>query len=433
MKVLLHQIHSKTPEKRKAILVGVQLPQSGAKSSPVSLDELTGLATTANYHPVAELFQKLSTVNPKTFLGSGKVEELSQAVEQHQPEVVIFDAELTPGQNRNLENIFKCRVIDRSWLILEIFNDHANTREAKTQVELARLKYALPRLTRMWGHLSRQRGGIGLRDVGETQIQLDRRLIRNEITKLERKLKGIDKEKKTQRKSRSGIYRVALVGYTNVGKSTLMNQLTGADTLVEDKLFATLDATIRKIKKNFPYPVLLADTVGLIDKLPHDLVASFKSTLDEVLEADLLIKLVDFSHPDYQQQMKTVDEVLKELGAHKLDSILVFNKTDRITDPELLTNAQQSNPETVFISSKTGEGIERLQKEIIRCYENRLTPYILELDYSQANRISDIRKQAIIVKEDYKDDRIILSLRLPPEGKARLKKLLAEQKSSAVS
>ena len=162
-------------------------------------------------------------------------------------------------------------------------------------------------------------------------------------------------------------------------------------------------------------------------------MASFKSTLDEVLEADLLIKLVDFSHPDYQKQMETVDEVLKELGAHKLDSILVFNKTDRITDPELLTNAQQSNPETVFISSKTGEGIERLQKEIIRCYENRLTPYILELDYSQANRISDIRKQAIIVKEDYKDDRIILSLRLPPEGKARLKKLLAEQKPSAVS
>jgi len=433
MKALLHQIHSKTPEKRKAILVGAQMPQKGATSQPISLDELKGLATTANYEPVAEISQKLATVNPKTFLGSGKVEELQQAVEQYHPEAVIFDAELSPGQNRNLENIFKCRVIDRSWLILEIFNDHANTREAKTQVELARLKYALPRLTRMWGHLSRQRGGIGLRDVGETQIQLDRRLIRNEITKLERKLKGIDKEKKTQRKSRSGIYRVALVGYTNVGKSTLMNQLTGADTLVEDKLFATLDATIRKIKKNFPYPVLLADTVGLIDKLPHDLVASFKSTLDEVLEADLLIKLVDFSHPDYKRQMETVDAVLRELGAHEIDSILVFNKIDRIADPELLANAQHKNPETVFISSKTGDGMDRLQKEIIRRYENRLTPYILELDYSDAHRISDIRKQAIIVKEDYRDDRIILSLRLPPEGKARLKKLLLQQKSSTVS
>ncbi len=430
MKALFHQIQPKTPEKRKAILVGVQLPQGKGTAQPISLGELEGLATTANYHPVAELSQKLSTVNPKTFLGSGKVEELKQAVEQHQPEAVIFDAELSPGQNRNLEKIFGCRVIDRSWLILEIFNDHANSREAKTQVELARLKYALPRLTRMWGHLSRQRGGIGLRDVGETQIQLDRRLIRNEITKLERKLKGIDKEKKTQRKSRSGIYRVALVGYTNVGKSTLMNQLTGSDTLVADKLFATLEATIRKIKKNFPYPVLLADTVGLIDKLPHDLVASFKSTLDEVREADLLIKLVDFSHPDHKRQMETVDEVLSELGAEAIDSLLVFNKTDRIADPEILVNAHQSNPQAVFISCKSGEGIDRLQKEIIRCYENRLTPYVLELDYSEADRISAIRKEAIIVKEDYQDDRIVLSLRLPPEGKARLKKLFPIQKSS---
>lgn len=432
MKAPFYQIHAKTSETRKAILIGVQLPKSGAGAQPISLDELKGLATTANYDPVAELSQKLSTVNPKTFLGSGKVEELQQAVEQHQPEAVIFDAELSPGQNRNLENIFKCRVIDRSWLILEIFNDHAKSREAKTQVELARLKYALPRLTRMWGHLSRQRGGIGLRDVGETQIQLDRRLIRNEITKLERKLKLIDKEKKTQRKSRSGIYRVALVGYTNVGKSTLMNQLTGADTLVEDKLFATLDATIRKIKKNFPYPVLLADTVGLIDKLPHDLVASFKSTLDEVLEADLLIKLVDFSHPDHKRQMETVDAVLSELGAQEIDSLLVFNKIDQIADPEQLANAQQLNPQTIFISSKTGDGIDRLQKEIIRCYESRLTPYILELEYSEANKISEIRKQAIIVKEDYKDDRIVLSLRLPPEGKARLKELLPPQKSSTL-
>jgi len=431
MKAPFYQIHSKTPEKRKAILVGVQRPQSGPMSQPISLDELKGLATTANYHPVAELSQKLSTVNPKTFLGSGKVEELQRAVEQHQPEAVIFDAELSPGQNRNLENIFKCRVIDRSWLILEIFNDHANTREAKTQVELARLKYALPRLTRMWGHLSRQRGGIGLRDVGETQIQLDRRLIRNEITKLERKLKGIDKEKKTQRKSRKGLYRVALVGYTNVGKSTLMNRLTGSDTLVEDKLFATLDATIRKIKKNFPYPVLLADTVGLIDKLPHDLVASFKSTLDEVSEADLLIKLVDFSHPNYKQQMETVDAVLSELESHEIDSLLVFNKTDQIADSEVLANAHQLNPQAVFISCRTGDGIDRLQKEIVRRYENRLTPYTLELDYSQASRIADIRKQAILVKEDYQEDRIVLSLKLPPEGKARLAKLLLQKKSRA--
>ena len=427
MTITFSQNRQPAPAEKKAILVGVELPR--ATSMSVSFEELEGLATTANYHPVARLSQKLSTINPKTFLGSGKVEELGQAVSHHEPDAVIFDAELSPGQNRNLENILKCRVIDRSWLILEIFNDHAHTREAKTQVELARLRYALPRLTRMWGHLSRQRGGIGLKDVGETQIQLDRRLIRNEITKLERKLIQIDKEKVTQRKSRQGIYRVALVGYTNVGKSTLMNQLTGADTLVEDKLFATLDPTIRKIKKNFPYPVLLADTVGLIDKLPHDLVASFKSTLDEVREADLLIKLVDFSHPHYRKQMETVDQVLTELGAQEIDSLLVFNKIDQISDPELLAKARYLSPEAVMISCKTGDGIEHLQQAIIRCYENRLIPYTLELKYSQTDLISEIRKQAIIVKEDYEEDRIVLSLRLPPGEKDRLSKLL-QQKSS---
>ncbi|GJL79125.1 MAG: GTPase HflX [Nitrospinaceae bacterium] len=431
MKAPFYQIQSPVPQTKKAILVGVELPRNGSAPLTVSFEELEGLATTANYQPIARLSQKLSSINPKTFLGSGKVEELQQAVKHHHPNAVIFDVELSPGQNRNLENIFKCRVIDRSWLILEIFNDHARTREAKTQVELARLKYALPRLTRMWGHLSRQRGGIGLKDVGETQIQLDRRLIRNEITKLERKLKGIDKEKITQRKGRKGIYRVALVGYTNVGKSTLMNRLTGSDTLVENKLFATLDATIRKIKKNFPYPVLLADTVGLIDKLPHDLVASFKSTLDEVREADLLIKLVDLSHPDYQKQMETVDQVLNELGAQDIDSVLVFNKLDRISDPEILSIANNLYPQAVLISCRTGEGIENLQEEIIRCYQNRLTPYTLKMDYSKADQISQIRKQAIIVKEEYEEDQIVLSLRLPPEGKARLNKLLKRESKPA--
>ena len=431
MKAPFYQIQSQEPVKRKAILVGVELPRTGSSPMSASLEELEGLATTAHYQPIAQLSQKLSAINPKTFLGTGKVEELHQAVKHHTPEAVIFDADLTPGQNRNLENIFKCRVIDRSWLILEIFNDHANTREAKTQVELARLKYALPRLTRMWGHLSRQRGGIGLRDVGETQIQLDRRLIRNEITKLERKLKLIDKEKVTQRKGRKGIYRVALVGYTNVGKSTLMNRLTGSDTLVEDKLFATLDATIRKIKKNFPYPVLLADTVGLIDKLPHDLVASFKSTLDEVREADLLLKVVDFSHRDFRKQMDTVDAVLNEMGAQEIDSLLVFNKIDRIDDPEILVSAQNIFPQAVLISCATGDGIEHLQQQIIRCYENRLTPYTLELDYAEADLISQIRKQAIIVNAEYEEDRIVLSLRLPPEGKARLDKLMKNKSRSA--
>ena len=424
MKPRFYHIQDETPASSKAILVGIELPHNGSVPMHLSLEELQGLAVTAHYKPVAEIRQKLSTVNPKTLMGSGKVEELQQAVRHHEPQVVIFDTELSPGQNRNLESILKCRVIDRSWLILEIFQEHARTREAKTQVELARLKYALPRLTRMWGHLSRQRGGIGLKDVGETQIQLDRRLIRDQITKLDRKLKQIDREKKTQRKTRQGMFRVSLVGYTNVGKSTLMNALTGADTLVENKLFATLDPTIRKIKKNFPYPVLLADTVGLIDKLPHDLVASFKSTLDEVREANLLLKVVDLSHPNHRKQLETVEKVLHEMDAWEIDSILVFNKIDRVTDPEILADVLDRCPQAVLISCKTGEGMDRLRKKIVHRYESRLTSYILELGYSQAELLPEIRRQFVVVKEDYREDTLLLSLRLPPGGREKLEKLL---------
>jgi len=416
----------------KAILIGVRLP-GDLSSTEISLDELTGLATTAEYEPVAELTQRLTEINPKTFLGSGKVEELKEATLHHSPEVVIFDEELSPRQNRELEKVLKCRVIDRPWLILEIFSHHARTREAKTQVELARLKYALPRLAKMWGHLSRQRGGIGMKDVGETQIQLDQRMIRNEINKLEKKLKQIDREKKTQRKSRQGTFKVALVGYTNAGKSSLMNKLTGADTLVENKLFATLDSTVRKVKKNFPYPVLLSDTVGLINKLPHDLVASFKSTLDEVRDADLLIHVVDISHLEYKNQMQTTDDLLIQMGMDEIDVILVFNKIDSIEDIEELDRAQETFTSAISISCKKDEGIDTLRHRIVTQYEKKMSPYNLELEHSQAGLISKIRKFALIIKEDYKEDRICLSLRLPPGGKAKINNLISSQEILANS
>ena len=321
----------------------------------------------------------------------------------------------------------KCRVIDRPWLILEIFSDHARTREAKTQVELARLKYALPRLTKMWGHLSRQRGGIGMKDVGETQIQLDQRMIRNQIHKLEKKLKQIDLEKKTQRKSRQGVFKVALVGYTNVGKSSLMNKLTGADTLVENRLFATLDSTVRKIKKNFPYPVLLSDTVGLINKLPHDLVASFKSTLDEVRNADLLIHVVDISHHEYKNQMQITNNLLIEMKMDAIDVILVFNKTDSIEDIEELDKAIQNYPSSIGISCKKNEGIDTLRQQIVNRYEKNLSPHQLSIQHSQAGLISQIRKFALIVNEAYEEDHICLSLRLPPGGKTKLENLFSSR------
>ena len=419
------------PSKPKAILVGVSMPGIPSPPTEISLEELEGLATTAQYKPVATLTQHLKDINPKTFVGSGKVGELKLAIKHHNPEAVIFDEELSPRQNRELENILKCRVMDRPWVILEIFSNHARTREAKTQVELARMKYALPRLTRMWGHLSRQRGGIGMKDVGETQIQLDRRMIRNQIHKLEKKLVQIDKEKKIQRKNRTGTYKVALVGYTNAGKSSLMNCLTGADTLVEDKLFATLDATVRKIKKNFPYPVLLSDTVGLINKLPHDLVASFKSTLDEVRDANLLIHVVDISHPEYTEQMCTANALLRQMDADDIDILIAFNKIDALPDIKILDRALHTFPSSVGISCQTVQGVESLRQKIIYHYEKKLVPYRLELDHSQAILVQEIRKFALVLKEDYNPNGIVLNLRLSLGAKAKLEFILKRSLKTA--
>ena len=407
------------------------MPGISSPPAEISLEELGSLATTARYEPVATFTQRLTGINSKTFVGSGKVEEIKLAVEHHNPEAVIFDEELSPRQNRELENIFKCRVMDRSWIILEIFSDHARTREAKTQVELARMKYALPRLTRMWGHLSRQRGGIGMKDAGETQIQLDRRMIRNQIHKLEKKLVQIDKEKKIQRKNRTGTYKVALVGYTNAGKSSLMNCLTGADTLVEDKLFATLDATVRKIKKNFPYPVLLSDTVGLINKLPHDLVASFKSTLDEVRDANLLIHVVDISHPEYTEQMCTANALLRQMDADDIDILIAFNKIDALPDIKILDRALHTFPSSIGISCQTGHGIDSLRQQIIYHYEKKLAPYRLELDHSQAILVQEIRKFALVLKEDYNTNGIVLNLRLSLRAKAKLESILKRSLKTA--
>jgi GTP-binding protein HflX len=426
---------SKTPKKiptqtksfqGKAILVGIEFHGNGSSHLANNLKELNGLADTAHYNVISTISQKLTRINPKSFIGKGKVEEIFQLIQQFSADIVIFDENLSPAQNRNLEQIFKCRVIDRSWLILEIFGNHARTREAKAQVELASLKYALPRLTKMWGHLSRQRGGIGMKDVGETQIQLDRRLIRDRITKLDRKLKQIDLEKKTQRKNRRNIYKVALVGYTNAGKSTLMNQLTGAETLVENKLFATLDSTMRKIKKNFPYPVVLSDTVGLIDKLPHDLIASFKSTLDEVRDANLLIKMVDISDSNAKRQIETTNNVINELGVEDTDSLLVFNKVDNVNDPEIIEYELQRHPKAIIISSKNGTGLDVLRNSIISSYEKNLVSHQIIIKYNQSNLISQIRKYAVIVKSDYEDTFISLELRLPPGGKEQIEKLLKD-------
>ena len=311
----------------RAVLVGLITQQQKEDRSKEYLEELAFLADTAGAKPEKMFFQRIDYPNPKTFVGPGKLQEIKQYVDENEIGLVIFDDELSPKQLRNIEAELKVLILDRTNLILDIFAKRAQTANAKTQVELAQLQYMLPRLTRLWTHLERQQGGIGMRGPGETQIETDRRIILTKIALLKQNLKDIDKQMSTQRKNRGKMVRVALVGYTNVGKSTLMNLLSKSEIFAENKLFATLDTTVRKvIIDNLPF--LLSDTVGFIRKLPHHLVQSFKSTLDEVREADLLIHVVDISHPNFEEQLEVVQQTLKEIDTVEKPTILVFNKID---------------------------------------------------------------------------------------------------------
>jgi GTP-binding protein HflX len=356
-------------------------PEISEGSAREYLDELAFLARTAGAEPVMSFLQRVEHANPRTFVNKGKTEEIAAFVAANEITLAIFDDELTPAQMRNIEKELNCRVIDRTNLILDIFAGRARTSHARKQVELAQYQYLLPRLTGMWTHLERQRGGIGLRGPGETEIETDRRIIRDRIAKLKEQLKKIDTQMSTQRKGRGKMVRVALVGYTNVGKSTLMNRISKSDLFAEDKLFATLDTTVRKVViGNLPF--LLSDTVGFIRKLPHDLVESFKSTLDEVREADLLLHVVDISHPGFEEQIEVVNATLGELGSLGKPTIMVFNKTDIFSftrkDEDDLTPVKRENlslddlrrswmaggndRKVVFISAKTRDNIDELRK-----------------------------------------------------------------------
>ncbi len=370
-------------ETERAVLVGLVNDRQNEAKSREYLDELAFLADTAGAETVRVFTQKLEYPNPRTFVGKGKLDEIRQFVEDNDIGMAIFDDELTSKQVVNIERELKVKILDRTSLILDIFAKRARTANAKTQVELAQYQYLLPRLTRMWTHLERQRGGIGMRGPGETQIETDRRIILNKISLLKEELKAIDKQKAVQRKNRGKLTRVALVGYTNAGKSTLMNVLSKSDVFAENKLFATLDTTVRKvIIDNLPF--LLTDTVGFIRKLPTHLVDSFKSTLDEVREADLLVHVVDISHPNFEEQIEVVDKTLREIcdGADK-PMIMVFNKIDAFTytpkDEDDLTPATRENVsldelkqmwmaklphDCVFISAKKGINIDELKQMI---------------------------------------------------------------------
>ena len=319
------------PTGEKAVLVGVITQQQNEKKSKEYLDELAFLVETAGAKPVKRFTQKVSNPNPKTFIGSGKINEIAAYVSEHDIDLVIFDDELSPSQLRNIEAVFgERKILDRTNLILDIFAGRAQTAHACTQVELAQYEYLLPRLTRMWTHLQKQKGGIGMKGPGETEIETDRRIIRERISLLKKKLKTIDKQMATQRKNRGQMIRASLVGYTNVGKSTIMNALSKSQVFAENKLFATLDTTVRKVViENVPF--LLSDTVGFIRKLPTELVESFKSTLDEVREADFLIHVVDVSHENFEEQIDSVNSILDEIHAINKPTLMVFNKTDLFT------------------------------------------------------------------------------------------------------
>jgi len=369
------------PYQETAVLVGVITRDQTEEMSREYLEELTFLAETAGAEVRGLFTQRLEVTHPKTFIGSGKLNEVREFVQKEEIDMVIFDDELTPSQLRNVEREMKCRILDRTNLILDIFAGRAQTAHAKTQVELAQYQYLLPRLTRMWTHLERQRGGIGLRGPGETEIETDRRIIRDKISRLKEQLTKIDKQMMVQRKNRGKLVRVALVGYTNAGKSTLMNLLSKSKVFAEDKLFATLDTTVRKVVvENLPF--LLSDTVGFIRKLPTHLVESFKSTLDEVREADVLIHLVDISHPNYEEQIEVVEETLNDLGVTDKPTMLVFNKTDAYTyvkkdEDDLLPSTKENlsledqiaywtgeNKEALFISALKKSKIDELKDQL---------------------------------------------------------------------
>ena len=378
-------LEKKNLDYEKVVLVGVITSTQNEEKVNEYLDELAFLTYTAGGEVIKRFTQRMEAPHPKTFIGTGKMEELAQFVEENDIGTVIFDDELTPAQQNNIEKILRKKILDRTTLILDIFAQRAQTSYARTQVELAQYQYLLPRLTGLWTHLERQRGGIGMRGPGETEIETDRRIVRDRIALLKRKLETIDKQMATQRGNRGALVRVALIGYTNVGKSTLMNLISKSDVFAEDKLFATLDTTVRKVViGNLPF--LLSDTVGFIRKLPTQLIESFKSTLDEVRDADLLLHIVDISHPNFEEHIASVNQILSEIKSLEKPTIMVFNKIDAYTHQEieqddLLTERtsrhftleewkqtwmNRMNGDALFISAINKENIEEFREKVYK-------------------------------------------------------------------
>ncbi|CUS99025.1 GTPase HflX [Candidatus Chrysopegis kryptomonas] len=391
-------------ERERAIIVGVIFPNQTRAQVEEYLDELELLADTAGADVIYRVYQERERPDPAFFIGRGKAEQIAKMVDEDKIDIVIFDDDLSGAQVRNLEEVINCKVIDRTTLILDIFASHARTASAKIQVELAQLEYLLPRLTGKWRHLSKQYGGIGTKGPGETQLETDRRLVKRKIAILKRKLNEIDNQRKVQRKGRRDIFRVALVGYTNAGKSTLLNVMADANVYVEDKLFATLDATTRVVRLSPTRKILLTDTVGFIRKLPHHLIASFKSTLDEIVEADILIHVVDISAVNFREQIKVVEQTLDELGALDKPIITAFNKIDKLEDRSLIYNLANEFKDAVFISASRGVNIQALKDKILSIIDDYYVEITGKVSVSNSEAMSLIYKLGEVLDVKYTDD-----------------------------
>lgn len=427
---VIHNIQQNRRE--RAVLTAVDL--SGKNQVPIeeSLDELALLADTAGADILDRLVQKRSRLDAATFVGRGFVDRIGRRVRALNADLVIFDDDLSPAQIRNLERVIDVKIVDRSSLILDIFAERAKTRESKTQVELAQLEYLLPRLTRAWTHLSRQVGGIGTRGPGETQLEVDRRLVRNRIAELHKDLERIERQRETQRRGRGEFFQVTIVGYTNAGKSTLLNRLADSDVFVENRLFATLDATTRAVDLPGGPKVLITDTVGFIRKLPPGLVASFRSTLEEAVVSDLLVHLVDLSHPHFEDHITSANKVLEELQILDHPTVMVFNKVDRTGD-DGRGKVVATYPGSVVISALNGNGIEALVSALVDEVRSQQVTAVVTIPQQRPDLVSVVHEMGVVLDRVYGENSVRLTLRTTSARFGRLSALLAGVNQASVS
>ena len=418
--------------KERTMLVAINLKDVSKHLVEEHISELEELAVTAGADTIFKINQSRNRFDPAFYIGKGKAEELAQLVELNDIDLVIFDDDLTSVQVRNLEKLFNRKIIDRSGLILDIFALRAKTKEAKTQVELAQLQYLLPRLTRAWTHLSKQYGGIGTKGPGETQIETDRRIIRTRISHLKEKLKKIESQRSTQSSGRKNHVRVSLAGYTNAGKSTLFNLLTKSDVFAEDKLFATLDSTTRTLDLNSSQKMLISDTVGFIRKLPPHLVASFKSTLNEVRDADIILHVIDMSHHFYEDHLKIVDDTLKEFGSKDKIEIKVFNKVDAVKDKSKIEFIRNTYKNSVIISAQKGINISKLIEMLIDAAECSFVEDEISIAIEKTKLVSQIHSLAEVISTKYDNGSVVLNIRTSKENKERIKKLLGTNEKNKI-